>query len=414
LIGGFAVILQAAVGFVIVSLYHPVFLGFNIVLILSMWLVWIIWGRGAVRSAINLSHAKHETARWLESLGASNGYFKSRKHIENALRKTDEATSDYIDASRKHFRYSFSQTIAFLVIYAAASALLLGIGGYLVIIGELSLGQLVAAELILSAVFYGVSQLGIYFTSFYDLCAAIEELSQFYDVVQEIPAGDELPGHIPSKLIFENVRGKARGEEIILNLKLPAGAQVTAKTTNHAVQRFFTNILKHHEKPTSGLVSFAGQDVVDIEVHELRQRITILDRPTLVETTIREYLKRSGRGNIDAKILDIIELVGLKSAVLSLEDGLDTCIASTGYPLSPTEVLKLKLASAIIAEPDVLVLTQLYDMVPGAMLKPALKHLKDREITVVYFTNHSDNDTCEQKLTFGVQEQIFEQSQEKE
>mgnify|MGYP002654653969 CR=1 FL=1 len=73
--------------------------------------------------------------------------------------------------------------------YAAASAALLGLGGWLVIENQLTLGQLVAAELVLSAAFLGVAQLGSYLGYFYDLFAAVEEISQFYDVEQEQPKG---------------------------------------------------------------------------------------------------------------------------------------------------------------------------------------------------------------------------------
>ncbi len=210
LIGGFTVLLQALVGFVIVSLYHPLFLVFNITLCLLIWLIWAVWGEKAVRSAIDQSHRKHAVAGWVEDLGASNGYYKSSLHIERALKITDEKTADYIASNKAHFRYSFSQTLAFLLIYAAASAALLGLGGWLTILGELSLGQLVAAELILSAVFFGISQLGVYLASFYDIVAAVEELSHFYAVPQEVPRGTKKHQETKSVMSFENVHGHGR------------------------------------------------------------------------------------------------------------------------------------------------------------------------------------------------------------
>ncbi|MEZ5921942.1 MAG: ABC transporter transmembrane domain-containing protein, partial [Parvularculaceae bacterium] len=188
LIGGFTVVLQALVGFLLVSLYHPLFFAFNLVFIGLIWLVFVLWGGGAVRSAVALSHAKHLTASWLEELAGSNGFFKSARHVAYALKKTDAATARYVDNHRRHFRWKFSQTLSLLIIYAAASATLLGLGGWLVIDGQLTLGQLVAAELILSAVFAGVAQLSAYLGSFYDLSAAIDELSLFFEVPQEDPA----------------------------------------------------------------------------------------------------------------------------------------------------------------------------------------------------------------------------------
>jgi len=156
LIGGFTIVLQTAVGMVLVSLYHPLFLAFNLVLAAALWLIWAVWGKRAMGSAIELSHRKHAAAAWLEGLGASNGFYKSERHIDEALSHTDQVTRRYIDQHRLHFRHHFSQSLWFLFIYALASAVLLGLGGWLVIQGQLTLGQLVAAELVLSVVFIGI------------------------------------------------------------------------------------------------------------------------------------------------------------------------------------------------------------------------------------------------------------------
>lgn len=388
LIGGFTVILQALVGFVIVSLYHPVFLGFNITLVLLLWLVWGVWGRGAMLSAVELSHTKHDVAGWIEGLGASNGYYKSRRHIERALRETDRKTSEYIESSKQHFKYTFSQSVAYLFIYALASALLLGLGGWLVIIGELSLGQLVAAELILSAVFYGISQLGVYYTSFYDLTAASEELSHFYHVPQEVPAGTLEPREGAHDLIFENVKGCARNVPVTLNLEITAADRIMCCASNHGAQRMFTNLLKHHAKPDGGLVSFAGTDVLDIEVHELRQLITILDRPTLIEGTIRDFLKASHDDSNPSALLAAMRLTGLDTVVKYLPEGLDTHLSATGAPLSLVEVLKLKLAAAVLSKPSILVLNQLFDMIPASTLQNVIEALNiEDNITIIYFSN---------------------------
>ncbi|UTW59306.1 ABC transporter ATP-binding protein [Kordiimonas sp. SCSIO 12603] len=388
LIGGFTIILQALVGFTIVSLYHPLFLGFNIGLVLLIWAVWGVWGNRAMLSAVALSHTKHNVAGWIESLGASNGYYKSRKHIERALEQSDKKTADYINSTKHHFKYTFSQALAFLVIYALASALLLGIGGWLVINGELSLGQLVAAELILSAVFYGISQLGDYLASFYDLTAATEELAHFFDVPQEVPAGTLTPRKGAKDLIFAQASGFARHEHVTFNLEIKAGASIFCAAPNAAVQRLFTDFLKHHERPHHGIVSFTGTDVLDIEVHKLRQLITILDRPTLIPGTIRNFLKAAEYEGQTIQPLEAIKIVGLESTIQSLSDGMDTQLSLTGAPLSLVEVLKLKLAAVLIAEPQVLVLTQLFDALPAPVLERTLTAIKaNTGASILYFSN---------------------------
>lgn len=408
LIGGFSIILQALVGFVIVSLYHPVFLGFNLVLIVLLWLVWGIWGKGAVLSAVELSQTKHNVAGWVEGLGASNGYYKSRQHIERSLTETDQQTANYIKSSEKHFKYTFSQTIAFLFIYALASALLLGMGGWLVIIGELSLGQLVAAELILSAVFYGISQLGLYLNSFYDLAAAAEELSLFYDIPQEIPEGNIEPRQGDGDLVFSNVQGVARSQDVLFNLRIEKGNRIMCATPNHGIQRLFTDLLKHHIKPDGGYVTFFSTDILDIEVHELRQIITILDRPTLVAATIREYLRYADINQPNHLMMEALECVGLDESIRYLPEGMDTKLSVTGAPFSLVEVLKLKLAATLIAKPNILVLNQLFDVVPSHILKRVIDKINDHgETTIIYFSNRDDSLEFNKFLLFDAHEQEY-------
>lgn len=387
-IGGFTTLLQIAVGFVLVSLYHPYFLGFTLIMIALIWVVWLTWGSRALRTGVDLSHAKHKTAAWLQTIGGSNGFFKSQRRIDYALDKTDDYTRQYITDRKRHFRHLFAQTIAFLLMYAAASAALLGLGGWLVIQNQLTLGQLVAAELVLSAAFFGVAQLGSYLGYFYDLFAAVEEISQFYDVEQEQPKGAdpfEGPDHA---IVMKGVRGKARHEEAQFDLEVPSGSIIMAAASQHGVQRLFTNLLKMHALPESGFATLGGVDMKAIEAHHLRKNVHVLDRPSIVEMTIREYLALSCPDTAPQRMIGALETVGLASMISTLEKGLDTPLAATGYPLSAVELQQLKLANALLERPRILVLSRLFDLIDPEPIARAVTELRAQAYsTVIYFSN---------------------------
>ena len=129
MIDGFALVLQMLVGFTLVSFYHPALFAFNMVLLLTMYAVWKIWGRGAKRTAIELSNAKYESAKWLHDIAIAHEFFKSADHVEYAGRSTEGYISNYVQKHKSHFHYTFSQVVMFLLMYAVASASLLGIGG---------------------------------------------------------------------------------------------------------------------------------------------------------------------------------------------------------------------------------------------------------------------------------------------
>ncbi|OYX33783.1 MAG: ABC transporter ATP-binding protein [Caulobacterales bacterium 32-69-10] len=383
LIGFFALVLQSAVGFVVTSFYHPVFLAFNLIVVLAVWLIWRVWSRGAMRTAVAQSHAKYAAAAWLESIGASNGFYKSGRHLSFAMQRSEALTARYVEEHGRHFRSSFAQAAGFMALYAVASASLLAMGGWLVIRGQLSLGQLVAAELILSSIFFGIAQLGTYLDVFYDLVAAVEELNQLYDIPQEAhPPALRPPAPMErSDLVLRDVRiGESR-----FDLTLPAGARLAA-SAEPGTERHFTRLLRRHLKPDAGLVILGGTDLAALDVYQLRTEVVILDRPVIVEGRLRDYLTLAAPEAPAGAVLDVLDRTGLGRTVARLPEGLDTVVASTGWPLSPPEMMRLRLAAALLSQPRVLVLSPLFDVIPGEALAKALAALGPRS-TAVCFTN---------------------------
>jgi putative ABC transport system ATP-binding protein len=385
LIGGFTIILQSAVGLVVTSFYHPFFLAFNVLLVLLLLLVWQLWAPRAIPTAVGLSHAKHNAARWLESVGGSNGFYKSSRHLDFAMDRTEDVTAAYVARHRAHFRYSFAQTISFLFLYAAASAALLALGGWLIIGGQLSIGQLVAAELILSGVFYGISQLGTYLDDFYDLVASSEELSLLYGIPQEA---------IPETARERPESGLVRLRDVEhdgarFDFQLEPGVQLVTVAPDGA-DRVLGPLLKRHVAPTRGLVSVGGADLGALDMYLLRSEIMVLERPTIVEVSIREYLRLARPDVTAGEMLDVLGAVGLEERIARLPHGLDTALASSGWPLSIGEVMALKLANAALSRPRVLMLSQLYDLLSPDRVRPVLDMLRAAGTTVLLVTERPE------------------------
>lgn len=397
-IGGFTIVLQAVVGLTITSFYHPFFLAFNVVLVLAMLLVWLVWRRGAITGAVALSHAKHSAARWLESVGGSNGFYKSARHLDFAMDRSEVMTASYVGAHRRYFRYHFTQTVAFLLIYAFAGAALLLLGGTLILRGQLSLGQLVAAELILSGVFYGISQLGWYLDTFYDLVASSEELSLLFAIPQEPlvqGGGGPRDGAVRlTDVAFDGAR---------FAFTIAAGEQLVTWADPGAEHRLAL-LLKRHAHPERGLIHIGGTDLGALDMYHLRSDVTVLDRSTIVEVTIREYLQLASNNNaVDA--MEALAAVGLERRIASLPQGLDTLLASSGYPLSVGEAMALKLANALLLRPKLLILGQLYDLLPPERLSASLRLLKAHGTTVLVCTGRPKDLHLDGYLYLGMNEQ---------
>jgi putative ABC transport system ATP-binding protein len=408
LIGGFTIILQAAVGIVVTSFYHPFFLVFNVVVVVMIWLIWRIWSRGALRTSIEVSHEKYAAAHWLESVGASNGFYKSARHIDFALARSEAVSAAYVEAHKRHFSYYFPQTIALSVLYAVASAGLLALGGWLVIQEQLSIGQLVAAELILSGVFYGVSQMASYIDDYYDFFAAVEELALLYGIPQEppqpartIPLPARGSGLTMARVGFSHTGGSGQ-----IDLTIPDGARLVAQGSP-GMERVFSTLLKRHRKPDKGLITIGGIDISALDLLELRTDVQVLDRPAVVECTIAEYLSLANPSADPAAMMRALQLVGLDDRIAMLTDGMQTILSSTGYPLSLGKTMQLRLAAAVLAEPRILVMSPLFDMVTRNRLQAVFDHFASTPTTVIYFTNRPEDLTLDGFLWLGRERQTI-------
>jgi len=411
LVDGFAMVLQMLVGFSLVSFYHPALMLFNLAVVISALLFWKFWGRAAVRTAVDLSHAKYATAKWLDSLAYANEFFKSTRHIDYAVARSDRLIGDYIGHRQQHFRYSFAQTVAFLVLYAIASAALLGLGGWLVLKGQLSLGQLVAAELILSAILFGLSRFASYLSLYYELCGAADELGQVVNVPQEDctsreplhPGGSEL--QMVAVELFEQTI------EYRFDFTITDGAKVLVAAEDHDVQRAFLYLLKRHLQPQRGWVHLAGCDLQDYDVYQLRQQVVVIDREPIVECSVADYLEMACPGVGRTEMQRVLVSVGLFSRLQDLPKGVNTLLSPMGAPLSTMGFLRLKLAAALLAKPKMLVLTEFFDLQPRQALQPLLDYLGSLPLSVIFFS-HNPHRAFDQRLVLQRQRQWFETGEE--
>ncbi len=214
-VGGFSLCLQTLVGLVVVAFYHPVLLAFVLVLALACVAGWRVWHRAAAWGALAVCEQKYAVADYLEHLERTAGRDqKARDHAG-----AEALAFGYLAARRRFFRHSFAQTVTFLTIYVVGSVGLLGLGGTLVIRGQLTLGQLAAAELILSSILLGLSKAGYFLTLYYELCAGALKLDGLL--------ADTTPGRTgPAPRLWASIK---LGSATRLSLRMvAAGLVVTA------------------------------------------------------------------------------------------------------------------------------------------------------------------------------------------
>jgi len=179
LMDGIGVGIQLLFALTLLAFYHPFFLAFDLIIILGLLAVVGLPMQNLLKTAIDESKSKHETAKFLSNI--SN--FKDQ---QSRLEAADETAVSYLKARLGHFKFVIQQMIGLSGLHITANALLLGFGSSFVIPEAMSLAQLVAAELVFSSAFISVEKLNKHLETFYDLIAALDKLSSIVTHAPEV------------------------------------------------------------------------------------------------------------------------------------------------------------------------------------------------------------------------------------
>ena len=100
------VLVGGMVGMTILVMYHPYFLIFNTLLMAGFALIVTVLSHGALKSTIEMSHAKYDTLHWLQEISFNLPHFKATVSEPLLLKKTDELVGYYAAAAAPVFKFS--------------------------------------------------------------------------------------------------------------------------------------------------------------------------------------------------------------------------------------------------------------------------------------------------------------------
>jgi len=385
-------VIVTVVGMIVLALYHPLLLGLNLILVTLILFSLFVLGRGGIVSSIKESKIKYAMAAWLEGLARCRNALKYEGGAEFAVEHADRIARAYLKARQDHFRILFRQIMFSLGLYAVASAVLLGVGGFLVIQGQLSLGQLVAAELIISLILGSVTKVGKHLEGFYDLMASVDKLGTLFDLPLERSDGLlSLPKEGGIELRLRDVCYAYReGQGLLekINLTVESGTSVGVCGPPSCGKTTLAELLFGLRRPTFGSIELDGVDSDDLRPDILRRHVALAGPIEVIDGSIAENVHLD-RVEVDSTdIHESLRRAGLLDDVFLLPDGLETQLTATGSPLSGTQLCRLMLARAIAGRPRLLILDTLLDLLPDDQALDLMTLLANEEApwTLIIFS----------------------------
>lgn len=406
LLDGLGLILSAVIGMAVLAFYHPWLLGLDLVMMSVIAFIIVVLGRGAVDSAIKESKHKYYMASWLEDISRCPTAFRTSGGSDLALERTDRLVHEYLEARQKHFRILMRQILFSLGLQALASTALLGIGGWLVIDGQLTLGQLVAAELIVTVVVGAFAKLGKHMESFYDLLAAVDKLGVLFDLPTERHDGImEMNAAGPALLQLEGVDHKKNVDRSRLHNPLTftvkPGESTAILGSSGSGKSTLLDLIYGLRFPTAGHVTVDGFDPQDVRTDVFRHHVSLVRKSEIFHGSLEENIHMHRASVTSADVRQALEQVGLYGRLLRLPEGFDTRLTGDGAPLSGTQRDLLCLARGMAGKPRLLLVDGLLDALSDAELDVALDSLlhPDRPWTLVIATGRqSIASRCDQTI----------------
>jgi ATP-binding cassette subfamily B protein len=245
-----------------------------------------------------------------------------------------------------------------------ATAAAVGVGGWLVHRGDVTIGTVTFFVLTLSNLFEPVQQLSQLFNVVQSAGAGLHKLYGLLDTDPDVAdgaAGAALPEGGPVRVDGVSFAYTPDGPTVLhdVTLTIDEGERIALVGPTGAGKSTLAKLVARLYDPVEGRVTHGGIDLRDASLAALRERIVVVPQEGfLFNASILDNVRIARAGASDAEVAAALDAVGALERFDSLPDGLATEVRERGSRLSAGEKQLVSLARAALADPAVLVLDE--------------------------------------------------------
>ncbi len=303
---------------------------------------------------------------------------------------------DKFDEKNSHYRDKNYRVIRLLAYYWAISDFLaIGqifivtiIGTLWAISGKISIGTLVAFITYEGNLLWPIRQMGRTLTDMGKTSVAIDRIKEILDRPEEETEG-LTPGRFQGNIEFRDVSFGYDNDNVLkgINLKIKAGETIAILGATGSGKSTLVHLLPRLYEPGSGSILLDGEDIKDIDKHELRKQISIvLQEPFLYSRTIKNNIRMGSDNPEDEQIYETAEIACIHNSIKKFEDGYETLVGEKGVTLSGGQKQRVAIARALMKETPVIIFDDslsAVDTETDSSIRQALKRRHGSATTII-------------------------------
>lgn len=350
--------------FLIVMWFYSGWLTLVVLISLPCYAIWSATISPVLRARLNEKFARNaDSQSFLVESVTSVGTIKAMAVEPQMTRNWDQLLASYVHAGLKVTRLATIGQQGVQLIQKLVMVSTLWLGARLVIGGDLTVGQLIAFNMLAGQVAAPVIRLAQLWQDFQQVGISVARLGDILNTPTEQTASRLALPEITGKIDFEqvNFRYRPEGYEVLRDLTLTINAHEVIGIVGRSGsgKSTLTKLVQRLYVPGRGRVLVDGNDLALADPAWLRRQIgVVLQDNVLLNRTVRENIALSEPGMPLERIINAAKLAGAHEFIMELAQGYDTVVGEQGAGLSGGQRQRVAIARALVGEPKILILDE--------------------------------------------------------
>jgi len=387
--------IQMTLGLMLLSFYHPIFIAFGAILILTIVLIIRFTVQPGFSAALEASEYKYKVGAWLQELARMIKSFKYTRNCDIQVKKTDELSSGYLIARTNYFKILLTQAWSLIGFKTLITAAMLIVGATLLVDQQINIGQFIAADLVIIAIIGSVEKFLFSLDAFYEMFTSIEKMNTVIRADKESEGSASLnESQLGVKVEFQDVNfAYPQGERILhrVNMTLEPGQIALLTGPSGSGKSSLFRLLTGAFKQIEGRVLIDGLPISNYKLSSLRQHTgVLLNQLDIFRGSLLENITMSDASISIDEIMEVSKYTGLTPFIQSQPQGFDTLLDPQGKRLTQSIRQRILLTRSLMGKSRLLLLEEPFQQLSQQDKVNLLKFIRLRGSTAIIIAKNKD------------------------